>query len=230
MATSPSGKRYIGQTIKPFKKRMQGHVQAALRKDKKSSSSFFARAIRKYGPERIEWEILADGIPEHLLDECEIKSISSFKTMKPLGYNLCPGGPTPKGAKRTFAQIEKNRENAKAMWGDPGYRSKMLKAFKRADKGWYTSEEFRSLKRAQTKSWRDGMSESEKREWYEKNLAARKSWDQEKRIATGRKISISKKKNRAKISETSRNKWKDPEYRNKVLSTRSRNKLAKEQS
>ena len=83
--TSPSGKSYIGQTTRSLKERA-GHNG----KFYKGSNEFY-RAIKKYGFENFEVEILAEVLKEQL-DKMEIKYIQIFNTLSPNGYNISPGG------------------------------------------------------------------------------------------------------------------------------------------
>lgn len=93
MFTSPSGKKYIGQTNKSFETRKAGHLSKALKNDFKYSCPAFHNAIRKYGIENFKEEILFDGINDQdKLDEHEYKSIIEHNTISPNGYNLRDGG------------------------------------------------------------------------------------------------------------------------------------------
>src|SRR6056300_1879275 len=83
--TSPSGKVYVGQTIRSFEKRMQEH------RDVKSKCSAVRNAIDKYGDE-MKYEIIEDNVPQEQLDEREIYWISYFNSLRPNGYNLKTGG------------------------------------------------------------------------------------------------------------------------------------------
>src|SRR6056300_63753 len=83
--TSPSGKVYVGQTVRSFEKRMQEH------RDVKSKCSAVRNAIDKYGDE-MKYEIIEDNVPQEQLDEREIYWISYFNSLRPNGYNLKTGG------------------------------------------------------------------------------------------------------------------------------------------
>lgn len=92
-ATSPSGKIYIGQTIN-FKSRIYEHNRIALKKnDKRYKVSLISRAIRKYKPENIKWEIIDKAKNKKELNEKEIYWIDKLKTTnRKIGYNLTNGG------------------------------------------------------------------------------------------------------------------------------------------
>lgn len=83
--TSPSGKVYVGQTIRSFEKRMQEH------RDMKSKCSAIRNAIDKYGDE-MKYEIIEENIPQEQLDERETNWINHFNSLTPNGYNLKTGG------------------------------------------------------------------------------------------------------------------------------------------
>nr|DAP31400.1 MAG TPA: intron associated endonuclease [Caudoviricetes sp.] len=83
--TSPSGKSYIGQTIRSLRERA-GHNGKLY----KGSYEFY-RAIKKYGFDNFEVEILAE-VPKQQLDKAEIKYIQLFNTLIPNGYNISAGG------------------------------------------------------------------------------------------------------------------------------------------
>ena len=86
MATSPSGKSYIGQTIQKLKYRINRHY-----KDANSYSFAFARAIIKYGKNNWQWNILYENIPRHQLSNMEKWCIANYNTYNN-GYNSTLGG------------------------------------------------------------------------------------------------------------------------------------------
>jgi group I intron endonuclease len=96
--TSPSGKAYVGQTIRSLKIRMQQH------KSKYSECTLLKRAIDKYGDE-MKYEIIEDNIPQEQLDEREIYWINELNSLAPNGYNCDTGG----SAYRTTSQETKDK-------------------------------------------------------------------------------------------------------------------------
>lgn len=84
--TSPDGKCYIGQTIRTFEKRVLEH------KNRNSKCTVISRAISKYGPDKMSFEIVEDDIPLEKLDEKEMFYIIMFNSLTPNGYNLTGGG------------------------------------------------------------------------------------------------------------------------------------------
>ena len=83
--SSPSGKVYVGQTIRSFQKRMQEH------KRESSGCTLIKRAINKYGDE-MKYEIIEEDVPQEHLDEREMFWISHFNSLAPNGYNCNTGG------------------------------------------------------------------------------------------------------------------------------------------
>jgi len=88
--TSPSGKSYVGQTVRSFEKRMQEH------KSKFSRCTYLKRAIQKYGDE-MKYEIIEEDVPQQHIDEREIYWINHFNSLAPHGYNLGTGGHYERG-------------------------------------------------------------------------------------------------------------------------------------
>jgi len=90
--TSPSGKVYVGQTIRSFEKRIQEHKRSSVCK-------LVNKAIVKYGDE-MKYEIIEEDVPHEHLDEREIYWISHFNSLAPNGYNCTTGG----GSKKELTQ------------------------------------------------------------------------------------------------------------------------------
>jgi group I intron endonuclease len=82
--TSPSGKVYVGQTVRSFEERIYKH------KSKSSKCTLVKRAIDKYGDE-MNYELIEENVPQEQLDEREIYWINHFNSLAPNGYN-CNGG------------------------------------------------------------------------------------------------------------------------------------------
>jgi group I intron endonuclease len=93
---SPSGKGYIGQTIRPPKKRWQDHKDNARcsigKKNYKIGCPALAKAIIKYGFETFKKIILIEVETQRFLDYYEIYYIRKYNTLTPNGYNISPGG------------------------------------------------------------------------------------------------------------------------------------------
>ena len=83
---SPSGKKYVGQTVE-FERRMYVHKLTAEINARKP----LHRAIKKYGWENINVSIL-NHCSEQALDDVEIFWIAQLETDSSKGYNLTSGG------------------------------------------------------------------------------------------------------------------------------------------
>ena len=100
MRISPSGGKYVGQTILNENRRWQQHCKAANNPNATDYNTIICRAIRKYGADNFSVIILENNIPEELLDEREIFWINYYKTYfydNQHGYNMTRGG---KGARK----------------------------------------------------------------------------------------------------------------------------------
>ena len=116
---SPSGKIYIGQTIKEVEQRLDRHFADANR----GAQYPISKAVRKYGKENITvlWSFPVYGTQKEL-DEAEKTSIKIHNTMVPNGYNAAEGGKggSPhKGRSHTEESKAKISKNS-ARKGKPG--------------------------------------------------------------------------------------------------------------
>lgn len=85
MYTSPSGKKYIGQTTQSLKQRAKNGGNGY------KNCSVFYKAIKKYGWKNFQVEILEEA-PIELLDEKEMEWIEFYNTFVPNGYNISSEG------------------------------------------------------------------------------------------------------------------------------------------
>lgn len=109
-----NGKVYIGFTA-DWPRRKTQHLEAAHR----DSSSIFHQALRKYGPDAFEWEVLCqskDG--DHLLNEMEPHFIKEYNSLCNTGhgYNVTTGGRGAVGVKRSSEAKAHYREAALNRW------------------------------------------------------------------------------------------------------------------
>ncbi len=91
-------KSYIGQTVYKFADRRNRHIRNALGRN---SNIYFHNAIRKYGKENFDWQILEYCDSKEELDEMEFHYIKQYNSFKPEGYNLTLGGEGAVGYKHT---------------------------------------------------------------------------------------------------------------------------------
>ena len=99
-ATFPNGKVYIGQTTKDLemrKKRHYAQMKSSI-KDKKDDSVLM-RAFKKYGFEKVKWEIIDTAFTKEELNQKEIYWINFYKSYIKFensnGYNSTLGGDSP---------------------------------------------------------------------------------------------------------------------------------------
>lgn len=108
----PNGKVYIGQTVNDLRARVKKHERDSRRFDYK-----FYRAIRKYGWNSFEWEILVDNVLSieslNRLEKFFIQVYNSFKR----GYNSTLGG---EGTVGIVVSEETRRKISKLLTGRTG--------------------------------------------------------------------------------------------------------------
>ena len=92
--TSPSGKKYVGQTRRTPEKRWGNDGSGYLvKKNDKYIQPAFANAILKYGWDNFKHEIIANNLNKEDADKLEKHLISKLNTMNyKYGYNLRAGG------------------------------------------------------------------------------------------------------------------------------------------
>jgi len=85
-----NGKFYIGKTIQALKTRISKHKNDV----KNGSQTFFHRALRIYGFDNFEWEIIEYNVDnKSYLSEREIIHIAELSaTNRTIGYNITSGG------------------------------------------------------------------------------------------------------------------------------------------
>lgn len=94
-----SGKSYIGLTSRSLEHRRQVHYFHSQAKSKKTKLFPFQMAIRKYGMDDFEWEVLFETDSPEELKQMETYYIGKFNTFED-GYNLTLGGEGFQGGKK----------------------------------------------------------------------------------------------------------------------------------
>lgn len=84
-----NNKVYIGQTVRTLKERMMEH--------NRHRTTMIDKALKKYGKENFNIELLDSANTLEELNEKEIYYINYYNSKKPNGYNLCNGGDNTKG-------------------------------------------------------------------------------------------------------------------------------------
>lgn len=82
-----NGKCYIGQTRHSLEHRKNTHLNLA----RKGVKTHFYQAIRKYGEDNFEWEIICSASNKQILNELETFYITKYDSIKH-GYNMVDGG------------------------------------------------------------------------------------------------------------------------------------------
>jgi hypothetical protein len=107
MLTSPSGKSYIGQTIRPIEERLKEH------KKTHNDCVAISNAIQKYGWDNFEkhwYEVPDDDLNDH-----EALMIEVLGTMVPEGYNLKEGGGShgrmSEATRRRMSEAQQGQKN-----------------------------------------------------------------------------------------------------------------------
>lgn len=85
-----NGKIYIGQSI-DIHKRIKEHFWKAMNKKDVSYNSAIHKAIRKYGIDNFDWEIIEECSVD-TIDDKEVQYIQQFNSLVPNGYNILTGG------------------------------------------------------------------------------------------------------------------------------------------
>lgn len=119
LATSPSGKVYVGVTSKELSTRVAQHHQAARTSRSQGALCYFHHALTKYG-QRMRWEVLESAIEG--LQSANLREkhfIQVFQANDPQrGYNGTEGGDA--GAIPNEAVRAKLSQSAKARGLNPG--------------------------------------------------------------------------------------------------------------
>jgi group I intron endonuclease len=95
-----SGKIYIGQTIKTLDERKLTHLNSS-----KFAKSKFHKALKSYGIDSFDWEVLATATTKEQLNKLEIDYINQYDSINN-GYNMVDGGT---GGYNQFA-VEANKK------------------------------------------------------------------------------------------------------------------------
>lgn len=171
--TSPSGKRYVGQTGKKIEERWRNGGKGYLsKKDGRYMQPMFAYAILKYGWDNFKHEIIASDLTKEEADTLEKSLIKEFNTMdSKCGYNLREGGSRgglSEEARRKISEAHKGKtlseESRRKI-------SEALKGEKSPFYGAHPSEETRkNMSKAQKKRVAEkGFSEERRRKISEAN-------------------------------------------------------------
>lgn len=87
-----NGKCYIGQTTRSVRVRVMEHI---------NKNYIISRAIKKYGLNNFDVNVIDEGENMDDLNDKEIKHISRLNCLFPNGYNMCVGGNSTTGYRHT---------------------------------------------------------------------------------------------------------------------------------
>ena len=114
--TSPSGKKYVGQTGIGLKDRWRNGGAGYLHKNKNGEykQPVFARAILKYGWDSFEHEVIASNLTKEEADNFEKLLIEKLNTRdSKYGYNLKEGGSHGNLSEETRKKMSESQKGKK---------------------------------------------------------------------------------------------------------------------
>jgi len=159
----PTGKKYIGQTVKE-KHRKRQHINHC----KTGVDNKFYRAVRKYGWDNFVYGII-DDYNDEILNEQEIFYIDKYDTYRN-GYNSTLGGEGCRGFVPSKDTKMKQSISAKNRSNPPH------------NKKYFTEEEKKEAKRKRDREYQQRVKEERKgymKEWKENNQDKIKKWKDE---------------------------------------------------
>lgn len=127
-----NGKCYIGQTRHSLEHRKTIHLMCA----KKGVETHFYQAIRKYGEENFEWEIICSTNDKKRLNELETFYITKYDSIKH-GYNMVDGGDN------NIMDIESVKTKHDEVMKSPEVRKKISKSMQEYRKKYPFTDEHR---------------------------------------------------------------------------------------
>lgn len=224
MYTSPSNKRYIGQTWNEQKRRWDHRAGVG-------KNPYFHAAIRKYGKDSFKYEILHSGIEtQEELSRLERELIAKYNTRAPNGYNLTDGG---EGGKHHEVSIQKMRdawvqnrdkwvkkmkENANSPEGKKRLREAALSLARNKDSQQRKSEKL--IKAFAAQEVRELRSKQRAEEWSDPSIRA-------KRVA-GLIAANSTEEKKEQKSKIMLERWQDEKYRAEMIKQRTGRKMPRE--
>lgn len=221
----PSGKNYIGQTIKGMHSRMIRHKTAV------NTGSMLAVhcAWRKYGEPEIE--IIGKYKSQKELNEAEIKAIKDFNTLTPNGYNLSYGGENApsvnpvvarkigkknKGLIRSKKEKERMSKQALALWQTDEYRENVSKGLKSIWDDKRRKETSKRMKRIWKEKKANGYEFPEhQREILKNKVVSEETRKKMSEAAKKRKRGPRSQSFKDKVTQKTKEAWQDPELTEK---------------
>lgn len=219
-----NGKQYVGQTIRTVKERWYEHCYYAMHGI--TNNSAVDRAIAKYGADSFTVETIAEGVPVEELCALETEKIIEYDTLSPNGYNLVAS--QERGyvvSDETRAKLSAASKRGHAMSSPDRYAKIGMKSRGKHSMPMHPNTRAALIAantgRSPSSETRRKMSESRKAmlsqmpsEWHEKRSRA---------TSEAMKRRFERDEERQHASQLARARWEDPEYRERVLSTRKAN-------
>lgn len=111
-----NNKIYIGQSVNPEKRKLE-HIYG-----RKTNNTYFDKALKKYGIENFDFEIIDQANSQREIDIKEREYITKYNSLKPNGYNILKGGREQQGAWNNKEIIEYDLDaNYIATYESSGY-------------------------------------------------------------------------------------------------------------
>lgn len=219
-----NGKQCVGQTIRTVKERWYEHCYYAMHGI--TNNSAVDRAIAKYGADSFTVETIAEGVPVEELCALETEKIIEYDTLSPNGCNLVAS--QERGyvvSDETRAKLSAASKRGHAMSSPDRYAKIGMKSRGKHSMPMHPNTRAALIAantgRSPSSETRRKMSESRKAmlsqmpsEWHEKRSRA---------TSEAMKRRFERDEERRHASQLARARWEDPEYRERVLSTRKAN-------
>lgn len=139
--TSPSGKVYIGQT-----KHEQARKSQHRRDSQRGINTAFCKAIRKYGFDNLQYEVIMKDVPDYMINAFEKYWISYYNSCHGEGYNSEEGGTNASINYETRMRISKSLAGIKQSEVTKEKRNSKLRGQKRTEE---QKANYRKAKKAQ---------------------------------------------------------------------------------
>ena len=203
-----NGKAYIGiSTHEPEKRRIKDHLSGY-------GNRIIAKAVRKYGKDAFNYEILEANVFDEFLPDLEVAYIAHFNTVVPNGYNLTSGGEVAK----TLSDETRRKigEAGKGKLISAEHRRKLSEAHKGKKKPPFSAEHRRKMSEAhkgKTHSAEARRKMSETRKGRKHSAEARRKMSEAHK---GKKKPPFSAEHRRKISEANKGRKHSAEARRKM--------------
>lgn len=236
-----NGMEYFGITKDPAH-RFKEHCWNT----KAGSSSRIRMAIHKYGKESFEFKVILAGSRSYCM-EMEAIAVRQLNTVTPNGYNICGGGHGPitvaigensywHGKKFSKEHRDKIGNAHKGMKRSEETKAKLRQAFIGRPISEQQKEKIRQTLTGQkhSKEYKENMrnvmlGRKFTDEWKEKirqaNTGKTHNEETRKKLSEYKKANPATKEDHKKQSNTLKQRWQDPEFRQMMLEARVKKKL-----